>query len=434
MTWSSTECIDRVRGDLLGLDIPAHEAALRAGGAAFLTEAFRAAGALAGDNRVARITGLEECPGGSTGRKLFLSVAYDQSTPGLHAELFVKFSRDFDDSIRDQGKNQLEPEVRLALLSREPGFPITVPDCYFADYHAETGTGILITRRIPFGSNGLEPLYEKCLDYDIPEPLAHYRAIIKSLARLAGSQKSGRLPDSVARYFPFDADNQAISPPIRYDLEQLLRRVSKLQSFAAAHPQLLPPEIAADDFIAQLQRDIPRFLEHECAIKQALHSRQDYIALIHWNANVDNAWFWRTAQGELECGLMDWGSVSQMNIGMALWGALSAAETSLWNEHLDELLGLFISEFQRAGGPELAPQELKLQMFMAIAIMSLSWLMDAPAMIRRELPDLARTATRYDPAFRRNETARVQLQMFTNFLNLWQREGFGQRLVDFQRR
>ena len=121
------DLIDWVAGDTLGLSIPAHPEALRAGGEAFLTEAFRAAGTLAPDNRVSRITRFEKCPGGSTGTKLLLSLAYERPEPGLHEDLFVKFSRDFDDPIRDRAAAQMELEVRFAALSRAPGFPIAVP-------------------------------------------------------------------------------------------------------------------------------------------------------------------------------------------------------------------------------------------------------------------------------------------------------------------
>ena len=62
-----------VKGDDTGLLIPAHMQALREGGVAFLNRAFRAAGTLGTDNAVTRITRFEECPGGSTGRKVFLS-------------------------------------------------------------------------------------------------------------------------------------------------------------------------------------------------------------------------------------------------------------------------------------------------------------------------------------------------------------------------
>ena len=95
-------------GDVLGLAIPADPEALRAGGPAFLTAAFRAAGVLGADNRVTAITRFEHCPGGSTGRKLMLGVAYETPAAGLETELFVTFSRDCDNELRDRGKDQME--------------------------------------------------------------------------------------------------------------------------------------------------------------------------------------------------------------------------------------------------------------------------------------------------------------------------------------
>ena len=92
-----------VTGDRIKVAFPAHPAALRDGGVTFLTNAFHASGALGGQNRVARIALCEEVPGGSTGRKLVLDVEYEEPQPGLPIELFVKFSRDFDDPIPTQG-------------------------------------------------------------------------------------------------------------------------------------------------------------------------------------------------------------------------------------------------------------------------------------------------------------------------------------------
>lgn len=195
---------DRVVGDQSAVRLPADPAALGAGGTDFLTEAFRAAGALDDGNAVARITQFQEVPGGSTGRKLLLSVEYQRPQPGLHRDLFVKFSRDLDDPARDRGKNQMESEVRFASLSRAPGFPIAVPRPLFADYHRDTGTGILITERILFGRNGTERQYHKCRDDEMPEPLAHYRALLTALGRLVGYHRSGRLPADTAAEFPVD--------------------------------------------------------------------------------------------------------------------------------------------------------------------------------------------------------------------------------------
>ena len=179
--------LDWVPGDLSGLQVPAHSVALRAGGESFLTEAFHSSGALAADNRVAAITQFEEWAGGSTGRKLLLSVAYDRPAPGLHTELFVKFSRDFEDPIRDRAKRQMQSEVRFASMSRLAGFPIAVPACLFADYHQESGTGILVTQRIAFGTGAIERHYDKCLDYEMPQPLEHYRALLRTVASASES-------------------------------------------------------------------------------------------------------------------------------------------------------------------------------------------------------------------------------------------------------
>lgn len=92
-------------------------------------------------------------------------------------------------------------------------------------------------------------------------------------------------------------------------------------------------------------------VQAEAAVWRHLAADPNHIALCHWNANVDNAWFWRDADDVLQCGLMDWGCVSQMNVAMALWGAMSAAEITLWNEHFDALVTLFVTELAAVGGP-----------------------------------------------------------------------------------
>ncbi len=421
--------LDWVQGDASGLAIPAHAAALREGGVRFLTAAFHAAGALAPDNRVSAITRFEELFAGGTGRKLLLSVAYEKQQPGLPAELFVKFSRDFDDEIRDRARHMMETEIRLARLSRAPGFPIAVPQCLFADYHAASGSGILITERVAFGTGCIEPHYPKCLDYEMPEPAAHYRAILKAIARLAGAHKAGRLPDVAGQLFPFDKDRLIAMDRFPYSAARLQNRVSRYAEFAAAFAHLLPANIASADFIAKLMDETARFSEHEVAIRDYLHSKPDFIALCHWNANIDNAWFWRNEQGELACGLLDWARAGQMNVAAALYGALSGAEAELWDDHLDALLALFATEYRDSGGPCLDIPELKLHVQLFTALMGLAYIMDAPPIIRMQLPDLARTTSRFDAQFRNDETARVQLHMLTMFLNQWQTQDFGAALA-----
>ena len=410
-------------GDRYGLAFPADPAALRDAGERFLTEAFRMSGTLR-DNGVRRVTGFREVHGGSTGRKAVLWVEYDRPQPDLHTDLFVKFSRDFDNPVRDVGRTQMEPEVRFAALSRTAEFPIAVPSVQFADYHRASGTGILVTERIRFGENGIERQYHKCLDYEMPDPPEHYRALLTALAGLAGAQR-GRLPPDLVAQFPLDIGAATVGDRAPLPADKLNSRLTQLIDFTAAHPGLIP--VGSPEFSARLRGDVPRVASHEAAVLDQLATDSKYVALCHWNANIDNAWFWRDAGGVLRCGLMDWGCVGQMNLGMAVWGALSGAEAEIWERHLEELLGLFVAEVRRCGGPGLDPDRLLRHTLLYAAAMGVRWLLDVPALMRKRfgaaMPDSHR-----DPRIRDDESVRAPLRMLANLLNLWERYRVGDLL------
>ena len=206
----------------------------------------------------------------------------------------------------------MESEVKFASLSLAPGFPIVVPRTLFADYHRATGTGILISQRIAFGVNGIEPQYHKCLDYEMPRPADHYRALLTSIARLAGAHRSGRLPARSHRRIPCRPSTAAVGEPPPLTPERLHRRIARLAEFADAYPGLLPDNVRSRGFLDRLAIEAPQVLENEAAVWRCLAEATDYIALSHWNANVDNAWFWTDADGVLCCGLMDWGCVESV--------------------------------------------------------------------------------------------------------------------------
>ena len=420
--------LDFVVGDTTGLAIPAHGEALRRAGETFLTDGLRSFGAFSADNRVTRIASIEPCQIGSTGQKLLLSVEYAFAEPGLSNDLFVKFSRDFTDGFRDRRRNELEAEIRVAVLSRKPGFPITVPAAYFADFHRASGTGLIITQRIHFGRGGIEPLHPKCMDHELAAPLEYYRTVVTALARLAAAHKSGALSPHVDMLFPFDPDVAAADDPIGLDGQQLRKLVADYAAFAERCPKLLPTNIASPIFIARLERDALRFLRHETTMKRYMHTDRDFIALSHFNANIDNAWFWRDAGGVLQCGLLDWQRARQMNVAYALWGALCGASLEIWERHLDGLLTLFVHELHAQGGPALDVAELRLHLGLYAATMMLAGLFDAPARILACLPEAAGACGPLDPVFRRSEAARSFLHVFTVFLNLWETHDLGASL------
>ncbi len=418
--------MDWVRGDLFGLDIPAHPEALASGGPEFLTRALRTSGVLGTDNRITNITGLDEWTLGGTGVKALLSVGYAHDAPGLSRDLFVKFSRNFQDNVRDSGRYHMPPEVRLANMSRDPNFPVCVPRCYFADIEQNTLTGIIITERIPYGQGTHEPHHPKCMDQILPEPLAHYSALVSNLARLSGAHKSGRLGNVAERYFPLDVD-MLIARRARFEAPLLVKRINRVAEFFLQYPHLAPSHIADRAFLDRFCADAPLVVEQQEAIWRFLHSRPDMIALCHMNANIDNAWFWREPDGALEAGLIDWGSVGKMSVASSIWGCIGAAEPETHDRHLDTLLDIFIAEYVREGGPMLDRVELALHLETHV-MMSALGMTTAPPALLREVPDPNVAADRYDPVFTVNETARVQLKITVSLLNMWERRNLGRRL------
>lgn len=426
---------DRFLGDATGLSIPAHVEAFRAAGDPFLTEAFRAFGSLPPDNAVARITRIEPCPGGSTGAKLFVSVEYERPDPALHTELFVKFSRDFDDPRRDWQRTEMKSEAPFMALSRLRGFPIRVPAAYFADYHDATGTGLVISEQVPYGCNGIEPHRRKTLDHQtMSDPLPYYRAVITTLARLAAAHKSGRLAPDIDAQFPFDPVSGS-ADPIRYAPDELDAELAHCAAFARRCPRLMPERLRSEAFIAQMVRDAWRIRDHQAEIQRYLVGNPDMIALCHWNAHIDNCFFWREggppeAEGALQCGLIDWGRVGQITLGSVLWGALSAAHHDIWDNHLGELLALFVAEYARHGGPRLTVTALEQHLSLHMAVMGVARVLAFPEIIEFRLPECSEATGPNDPMFEpvAADAARNCRQIYVNLLKYWQAADFGKAI------
>lgn len=413
------------KGEMHGISFPADAETLLSDGPGFLSRAFHASGVLTSDNQVARIVHAEEFFGGGTGRKLVLDVEYQLPGSDLPTQLFIKFSRHFSDELRDSVRFMMVSEAKFAVLSSGPDFPVTVPTCLFADIEAGSGTGLIITERIAFGHNGLEPLYPKCMDYRVPEPLEHYKAILKAQAKLAGTHCAGGLSAEFDQHFPYNRKQAEAMVSLRSPEEKLLQRAARMFEFIERYPQLFPDTIRDKDFQQQFLADIPAVVAAETRIISLLNSNEDFIAFCHWNANIDNCWFWRDSTGGLQCGMLDWAMVGKMNVAQAVSGIISGAESFIWEQHLDELLQWFVDQFAEHGGPELDVAELRLQIFMLLAVAGLSYYMSAPLAITREITNLDEVSSYQHEAFQQHENARIQLHMMTKLLNIWQQHQLG---------
>ena len=415
---------DFAPGEATGLGMPVHPEALRHAGTEWLTRAFHAYGALPADNAVAEITRCESFAGGNSGDKLLLDVTYARPDPALHTQLFVKFARCLGDPFRDRRRAELHGEVRLAALSRHPDFPVAVAKSYFADFDPASGNGVLITERIEYGENGIEPVRVKNMDHELADSLEYYRATVTALAKLAAAHQSGRLSPEAEQLFPFDAEAAAADMPVPWDEGQLREKAAAISSFIAGCPQLFPENLTTPEFADRFARDSQLFLHHNAAIRRFLHADPRFVALAHWNTHIDNAWFWRDEVGELQAGLLDWGMVRQMNVATALWGGLSGADLWVTDEHLEEFLELYAKALAAEGGPQVTPQELGLHFDLAVGSITLALIMDTPALLLARMPDIARAASPRDPMLRRDKVVQGFLHTFTAAMNLWQRRDF----------
>jgi hypothetical protein len=414
-----------VAGEIFGLEIPADAETLVSGGIDFLTKAFHTSGALAANNRVRRIVKAEEFFGGGTGKKLLLTLAYELPEPALSEQLFIKFSRNFHNELWDRARFLMISEANFAVLSRSPDFPVTVPACQFADVESESGTGLIITECITYGRNGVEALYPKCLDYTVPGPVEHYKAILRGLAKLSGAHRGGRLSPEFDRKFPYNRKQASGVFAIRIQVEKLIQRANRMFDFIERYPKLFPENVRGPELREQFIRDIPEVVAAEDRIREVLYGNPEFIAFAHWNANIDNCWFWRDVAGTLQCGFMDWANAGQISVAQSVSGAISGAEPFIWNEHLDDLLTVFIEEYAAQGGPRLSLDDMRLHNLLIVAVSGLAYSMGAPIAIERDIQEIDAVESYQDDCFREHENARIQLHMTTKMLNVWQTRKLG---------
>ena len=82
---------------------------------------------------------------------------------------------------------------------------------------------------------------------------------------------------------------------------------------------------------------------------------------------------------------MDWANAGQISVAQSVSGAISGAEPFVWNEHLDELLTVFIEEYAAQGGPRLSLDDMRLHNLLIVAVSGVAYSMGAPIAIEREI-------------------------------------------------
>jgi hypothetical protein len=107
---------------------------------------------------------------------------------------------------------------------------------------------------------------------------------------------------------------------------------------------------------------------------------------------------------------------------------LSAAHHAIWQQHLDELLALFVDEYYQHGGAKIAAEELELHLILHIATMGVARVLAFPEVVLFRLPEAATATGPLDPIFMRSDPARNCLHIYTVFLHLWRMRDFDAHL------
>jgi hypothetical protein len=343
-------------GDHYGLAFPISPQMLVEFGAAFLTEAFRASGAMSADNEVTAIIAMKpiNVPGAS--ERALLTIAYARDESGLHTKLFVKFppaDPDYKFGLTRLGSG----EIDMQRLAGEVELPVTTAKYYFGDHSASTTNYILITERIPFGVAPIERAYRKGYDHEIRNVEEHYVLLARSLAHLVAAHKCGELEPDIDSLFPFGEAARDFDP--LPDAEAKVARLARFITHTA--PQLFVADASQPGFMDRWADDVLFGLAHKDAVIASLHADPDYTGLCHPNLNVDNAWYWRDATGQLHIGLLDWGGAGHMSIAQALSGMMMMPQPERYGELLDLAFATFVNELEARSGVILDPCELRTQ-------------------------------------------------------------------------
>lgn len=385
-------------GEHFGIIFPHSMELFQEMGVEFLNDAFHLAGTLPEDNSVValkEVIGLSLDPSageamGGAGQKLLLRVEYAKPNPDLHTELFVKIPHPFTTKnqrwqvscrdLCDEGEIMFNRVVASAL-------PFLTPKYYFGDINRTTTNCCLITEKLnmakewkplaDFEPMEIFPAMTKNKDYTLPEkgkPM--YLALGKAMGRLAGAYHSGVLGPKEEMERLFFGLTQEVKEcwghgwPPKWHTDASMRE--RLKDAAAANankthqmcevaidfmtnvaPQLFSEELKDKVFLRRFVKEAVEVAQYEVEINTYMGHDPAFMSLVHGNLQIDNAYYWKNAEGEVVAGLLDWGGVSFDNAVTSMARNWCGAEPEVMDEIDEQILENFVKELERTGGPRI---------------------------------------------------------------------------------
>lgn len=110
------------------------------------------------------------------------------------------------------------------------------------------------------------------------------------------------------------------------------------------------------------------------------------IGMQHANLQADNGYFWRDADGVMDCGLIDWGGASPKHMAQTPMGCLTGCEGEILDEHQDGFFRCLLDEFYKECGIKVDFGEFRRQFLLNYCGHVAGRAMDVEVETYREVP------------------------------------------------
>eukprot|EP00933_Yihiella_yeosuensis_P080568 TRINITY_DN94018_c0_g1_i1.p1 TRINITY_DN94018_c0_g1~~TRINITY_DN94018_c0_g1_i1.p1 ORF type:complete len:403 (-),score=65.02 TRINITY_DN94018_c0_g1_i1:204-1349(-) len=258
-------------------------------------------------------------------------------------------------------------------------FPFKIPKYYFADICRKNTNYILITEKVLFGGSGeylegkakkefkpyeILPVAEKFMDFTLEPRMKYemYYCIMRAQARLAAWDLLGRFDE-----VPHEFRGFAMHPPVLGTFEwpvKMKEKMRQMKSKSSEHMATIicdflspgqagrcySPESEDGAFVKELKTCISDAGAWADAIGIYPSMFPQMVAMQHQNLQSDNAYFWRNAHDEMDCGIIDWGGCAPAKLTAALLGSLTSAEGEVLHMHEEGFIRCFRDEFYKESG------------------------------------------------------------------------------------
>lgn len=405
--------------------------------------------------------------------KVLLKVAYKNGPGDLTEWMFVKIPHEFTGKNERQ-KNSLNNNmdwnevVWYNIFGGRFGLPdFRSPRMYFSDMSRRTTNFINVIEMVEVGERGKGPVSpgqpfpppEKYKDWDLPNNgIDYYYAHAKTLAQFFGWHKKMRETTTQIEDLFMGKDSQGFvfncfeqmgkaGPYNSKARDQHFKEMlghSAIQGWMESMPGNFKPAPCAgflemgQEFITKIAPQafpkkyteaayVDRFFREAGEIVPLVSHimvytsiMPEYWSLIHPNAQVDNAWYWREMNGDVSCGLLDWGIVMHGSMANCMAGGWMGGEPEVMDEHEEKLLVYFIDEYEKITGVKLDFDDLLMHFRLARVLTLYGCCANIGTLLRTiKKDDWKKVKDRFDPKINDNFLMRCYFVQVEMLLAMW---------------